>query len=561
MSDWWKIKGIFTQIAPIHDALKLVARQCDQDLISINFASANSTSNENLDQLPQSFMYTQILKEILLKINYDEQSSVNDLAAYCREQHGGNGSELVKIDKFEREYNPKSAIWWYTVESCIYSMLNRALRNQEIDTILKMGFFIRDLHRHIEKLHSEQFGNKQGDSLTVYRGQHMSKVDFEKMMATKGGLMSFNNFLSTSKKREVSMTFAKHAVCDPEMVRVLFEMIIDKSASQAPFALVDEVSFYKGEQEILFSTHTVFRINDINQIDNDKQLWKADIKLTADNDNELNALTKRMREETQGTTGRDRMGRLLLKLGEINKAELIYRELLDLSSDDSEKSIFYRRLGLVKNKQGEYEEAVSFYKWSLEIMEKSSSQNSPDLAQTYNDIGEVYSKMERFFQSLSFHEKALEIKKNSLPPDHPDLAKSYNDIGVVYSKIGRCVQALSSYETALEIRQKSLPQNHPDLAESHSNIGVVYSKIGEYSKALLSHETALEIKRKSLPPNHPDLATSYSNIGSVYSKMKDYSKALLCYEQALDIRRRNLPPNHPSLKTIERKINLVKKKS
>jgi hypothetical protein len=71
-----------------------------------------------------------------------------------------------------------------------------------------MGFFIADLHRHIVELHAEQFGNQYSPaSFTVYRGQGLSKTDFEQMLKTKGGLMSFNNFLSTSKQREVSLAF------------------------------------------------------------------------------------------------------------------------------------------------------------------------------------------------------------------------------------------------------------------------------------------------------------------------------------------------------------------
>ncbi|CAF4434233.1 unnamed protein product, partial [Adineta steineri] len=47
-------------------------------------------------------------------------------------------------------------------------MLNKALRTQDIEIIIKMGFFIRDLHQQIELLHS---ATKNQGSLTVYRGQ------------------------------------------------------------------------------------------------------------------------------------------------------------------------------------------------------------------------------------------------------------------------------------------------------------------------------------------------------------------------------------------------------
>ena len=83
------------------------------------------------------------------------------------------------------------------MECFLYHLLNWALRDQESDVIIKMGFFICDLHRHIEQLHKEQSKDFQKE-FTVYRGQGISREMFEKLKKTKGGLLSFNNFLSTS---------------------------------------------------------------------------------------------------------------------------------------------------------------------------------------------------------------------------------------------------------------------------------------------------------------------------------------------------------------------------
>src|ERR1700721_265239 len=65
--EWPKIKGVFTEIAPICEALKHAAQQCEQNAISISFMDTSvDISKKNVDQLDPSFMYTQILKEILL---------------------------------------------------------------------------------------------------------------------------------------------------------------------------------------------------------------------------------------------------------------------------------------------------------------------------------------------------------------------------------------------------------------------------------------------------------------------------------------------------------------
>jgi hypothetical protein len=43
----------------------------------------------------------------------------------------------------------------FTCEGFLYPILNRTLRLANADAIIRMGFLIDDLYRHIEKLHNE----------------------------------------------------------------------------------------------------------------------------------------------------------------------------------------------------------------------------------------------------------------------------------------------------------------------------------------------------------------------------------------------------------------------
>ena len=169
-----------------------------------------------------------------------------------------------------------------------------------------------------------------GTSFTVYRGQGMSTEHFEQMKKTKGGLMAFNNFLSTSKDRTVSLGFARDALWNPDLVGILFVMIIDPSVSTTPFASINGVSYFEDkEDEVLFSMHTVFRIRDIKSIGENRCLYQVDLTLTSDNDKDLRVLTDRIRKETEESTGWDQLGKLLLKLGQAEKALQVYVILLE----------------------------------------------------------------------------------------------------------------------------------------------------------------------------------------------------------------------------------------
>ncbi|CAF1109295.1 unnamed protein product [Adineta steineri] len=549
--DWKEIKGVHNNIKDICDALKAGVKQVNQDSIPISFVTANEVvSSENLNQLEPNYMYTQIFKEILLEMEHDHKQAIKILAVYYRKFYHDNMAQLNIINEFEHNYRQEKAIWWYTRECFTYEMLNRALRTLDANTIINMGFFIHDLHQQIVQLHEQQLPNYRGKLLVVYRGQGLLKTDFDKLKKTKGGLMSFNSFLSTTNDQDVSFMFAESALGNPDMVGILFIMTIDPRVSSTPFASIKEASYFKGEEEeILFSMHTVFRVGTIKQMGNNDRLYQIELQLTADDDKQLQQLAECISKEVVGTTGWQRLGELLLKTGHFNEAEELYKVLLEKPSSKSDKALYYNNLGVVKDHQGDYEKAVDYYEKALEIKIKTLPANHPDLAISYSNIGSVYVHMGVYSKALSFYEKALAIYIKTLPANHFLLATSYSNIGGVYREMEECSKSLPFLKKALEIREKTLPANHPSLAISYNNIGSVYIHIGECSKALSFLEKAVGIQEKTLPANHPLLAGSYNNIGFVYSNMREYSKALSFYEKAAGIQEKTLPANHPDLAT------------
>ena len=544
-----KVKGVYTDIKPICKALQIDSENCDRAMISISF--------NGIDAL---FMYTQLLKEAILQIEDDNKKSLKELAEYCRGQKDIPENQIVMLEK---EYQSHTPIWWYTAPFFLYSMLNRGLRLMDTEIIMKTGFFMRHLQKRMNKLYREQQAKNPITTIfTVFRGQGLSQEYFEKMKQSNGGLMAFNNFLSTSFNRQISINFARQSNID--LIAVLFVMKIDPNVceqSSIPFVDVKDEGYYKDrEQEILFATHSIFRIERMDEMKDDKSrpMWKIHLTLTGENDKEMGELTGHLRKEMGLTTGWSRLGDIFITIGEFEKAKQLYEVLLDKGvSSDEERGNYLNQLGQVYYYSGEYSKALSSFERSLEIRKVALPPNHPDLAKSYWGIGLVYSNMGEYSKALSSYERSLEIMKVALPPNHPDLAASYNNIGSVYDNMGEYSKALSSYERSLEIKKVALPPNHPSLAASYNNIGLVYSNMGEYSKALSSYERSLEIMKVALPPNHPSLAASYNNIGLVYDNMGEYSKALSSYERSLEIKKVALPPNHPDLAASYNNIGLV----
>ncbi|CAF1066406.1 unnamed protein product [Adineta steineri] len=467
VKDWPKIRGIFTDITLICEALREAAHQCEQNAIPMSFIGLN----KRLDQLDPSFMYTQIIKETILTIQF-KQNPMQYYFDYCNDIFEGITKEIEDIKQLEDEYHNKTPVCWYTCQIFLFPMLNRALRVMDADIIARMSFFISDLHRQIEQLHQKQYaGTTATDTFTVYRGQGLSMEDFEQMMKIKGGLISFNSFLSTSKDRNISHDFVQRTIANPDQVGVLFIMKINPSQSTTSFAFIAGISDFQGEEEVLFSMHSVFRVQNIEQIGENNRLYEVHLVLTADNDPELNRLNDYIRQESYPNSVEwYRLGLVLSEMGQFDKAEDIYQDLLRQTKEDKDKTPLYYQLGLIKYKQEKYKEALTFYEKSFAIYQKYLPPNHSDLSHSYHNIGIVHRNMGNYSKALSLHEKALKIRQQSLPSNHPDVAASYNSIGSVYERMGNYSKARTFYEQAVQIAQKTLPSNHPDLQKWKNNL-------------------------------------------------------------------------------------------
>ena len=104
-------------------------------------------------------------------------------------------------------------------------------------------------------------------------------------------------------------------------------MTIDtKMISRFPFANLAGISQHNDEEKIFLSTHTVFRMTDIKQRDDNNRFWHVKLTLTDDNDKQLCDVTKKIREETQDrSTGLNRLGKLLIRLRDYDKAKELCR--------------------------------------------------------------------------------------------------------------------------------------------------------------------------------------------------------------------------------------------
>ena len=501
-------ENIFSKISELNQKLKQDLDHCQNDLIKIDL------THDQSNKLEPSFMYSQLLKETLINIEYD-QNSKKSFVDYCLQHSYPDQIEIIQ--EFADDYEKHSPIWWYTRECFVYEKMNKAFRTQNIEVLIQMGFFIRDLHREIEKLYSTQ----EHSSMVVYRGQGMTNNLYEKLCHCKGGLISFQSFLSTSREKHVSLNFARRAVQKPGLRGIIYRMKIDPNLMNrsSPYASINNFSYFQNsENEILFSTHTVFRIGDIRPIKGEKKIWQVNLRLTTNEDDEqLQQLTQHLRKNLQPSANpQERLGKLLLDMEKFDIAEEIFENILAETSENENKQLayIYHQLGCVHNGKKNFDEALEYFHQSLNI--KAEESQDPQLADLYLNIGSIYHAQGKLDEALNYFNQALQTNTE----DRRILAPVYNNIGMVYKRQGQFSNALAYFEKGLEIDLENLPPVHPDLARSYSNIGRVYSALKDYANALSYYKKTLDICHSSLPQNHSLLLRAivdYENVSTILS--------------------------------------------
>ncbi|CAF4621280.1 unnamed protein product [Rotaria sp. Silwood1] len=288
------------------------------------------SNNENQMSLRSSEkVHFELLTEHLSCL-FQTESSKKEMIEECRKQYQTDPIEQKKIDEFEESYCIPQAISWYTKDSFLCRLLNKACRTEDIDLIYTFRFYIHDLYQQLHQLHADFIQYLQDidvDILHLYRGQCMSSSEFKDLQQNIGKLYSTTTFLSTTLDPDVAHEYASFSYNDiqSDFQNVLFEYVVDLNLKQTkPFAEISKESFMKHEHEVLFCMGSVFRIDRIEK-STDNSTWN--VKAT------LVEINEQIQLEQTSTQVLLKLGDYAVRINEFDKAERYYRLMLE---DDQE---------------------------------------------------------------------------------------------------------------------------------------------------------------------------------------------------------------------------------
>jgi tetratricopeptide (TPR) repeat protein len=512
----------------------------------------NSTDHSTTT-LNGHFVHSLLLIDVLLRME-SKQIDKQDLIALCKHACKGNRHQLTIVDAFEKKYSSDKALWWYTQESFLYNILNKALRTQDIDVMYLFHFMIRDIHQQLKK-------NQCQLPVQVYRGQLMSKEEIDNLRHSVNNFISINSFFSTSMNRCKAIEFLHRTRISNNLQQVLFEIDADpRLMSSKPFADISKSSAYTDEKEILFMIGCVFRLLDVRRGDND-DIWIVQMRLCGDDEHDMKTLFESMKRDYGGGDNEVDIlafGRVLRRMGKYDLAEKFYRRLLHrLSANHPSFGDLCYSLGVVIMDTGDYLSSLRWLYTSLEfIMQKHPSDYS-NIGCRYCCIGSLYWKIGNYNEALIWNRKGIELYEKANKKDHLSVGHFYNNTALVYNDQQRYTEALENFNKALVIYEKHLPRDHPDMGTVHDNIGIIYRSLDRYDLAMKHHTQSLQIRGKSLPSHHPLIALTYKNIGLVYEDKDELAESMIYLRKALTIYNQSFLPQHPDVQKTEQDIKRV----
>ncbi|CAF2022661.1 unnamed protein product [Rotaria magnacalcarata] len=529
--------------------------------MSINFSNVNPTNHQSSTPLNGQFMFSRLLLDILLRIPASDTDK-DELISACQREYAENPFYLATLNEFKYNYAPDQALLWYTKQSFVYNLLNRALRQQNIELLFLLRFFINDIHEQLQQMQCLE-------PIRIYRGQVISKDELTLLQNSMGQLISMNSFLSTSISRELALFFLGEYTASQELQQVLFEIDADpRLDGTRPFADISARSYFPEEAEILMMFGSIFRLESMYEERNSKGGTIYVIRMTfcADHNENVEVLYQSMKNDLNiqdiGSTNLRDLGNALIEMGKFNEAERYFRRLLrgvSLSQGDTAGCCY--GLGEVLRNVGDYERSIEWYQNALEIRLQLLPFSHEHIGDIYNSIGISFSGKCEHKLALEFYTKALTVWKQVYKEDHPRMAWVFNNIAVVYQKQSQHTESLQFLQKSLKISERELPPDHPTIASSVHNIGDAFASLGQYELALEHYERALNIFKMSRPSDHPYIAYTLSSIGLTYENMNEPKKSLEYFQKSMEIFRETLPENHryriraeTGLKRLEEKI-------
>ncbi|CAF4076503.1 unnamed protein product, partial [Adineta steineri] len=276
------------------------------EFFSLDIFQSNSIlSDYSTLELNGSFLFIQLFLDILLRMT-PLPTDKDEFIVECMKAYKNQANTLQDIQDFSEYYEPKLSLFWYSRQTFLYPLVNKALRLENIDILYLSRFFMRDIRDQLVlRQHTK--------SVKVYRGQVMSLNEIIQLKSLFFGdptittstdvrprdiYIAFKSFLSTSLKKSVAELYVAGQPVPGECL-VLFKINADPTVCDQSnsFAELGTSSAIENEEEVVFMLNSIFRITDIHE---EESKYIITLELCNNNDHTFKSVFESLKKDYGG---------------------------------------------------------------------------------------------------------------------------------------------------------------------------------------------------------------------------------------------------------------------
>ncbi len=343
------------------------------------------------------------LRFIQLLMNlYKENADRQPLIDHLKICYVDDRNNFEKVLQFEREYSSSTAVNWYTKDSFVYRILNKAFRSFDFEILILFRFFIGDLYQQLYNLYDK---NNTPREMICYRGQQMYKSKFEALEENQR--ICSTSFFSATFNRNLALIFSGASDVDG-LLPVLFNIRpFHFNYNRSILANVSALSeFGNGEQEILFAAGTCFRIDRIWFRDSEK-VWIIELQEDyVEDERDKSNRSFHMDIITIGFY-------LLVEDDDFQSVQKFYNILLKEANSLLWLVSCNVGLGLIEYYKKNYSSALKIFENTIKIIDEENLLKTCEMiGNIYCILANIHREMNNYDKALEFYKKAAKIKIN-----------------------------------------------------------------------------------------------------------------------------------------------------
>lgn len=198
------------------------------------------------------------------------------------------------------------------------------------------------------------------------------------------------------------------------------------------------------------------------------------------------------------------------------------------------------QIGIVKKRQGFYEESITYFTAALEGLSEDTEDNLRSAV--LNNLGSAYKRLKKYARAKEFFLRAIALNKRI--DQKRWLSYNYNNLANIYEETGDLKNALIYHRMGTQLKMEV--KDYPGLSTSYANMALVFEKKEMLDSALyyaeLADDLAMEYNVAEIIPTalmqHARLLEALGEYDRAYFKIKqlhEYKDSLSTADKSLII--------------------------